>query len=105
MIYKDYTAKIKSLQDRLDHLKIDGKEIIHMLSKVRNVKVVDKAYVKFDVITVSLGVKKHYDLYMDRKTFYKCESFPALKIVPASFNLDKVYVVVLDLEAESKYLF
>ena len=88
--------KFKIFQDKLDHLKIDDREIVRVMSGVRRSCLCGEHYLIFKAITVKNGVKKPYDLYMKKNLYENFDKQNILKIIRSKPNDSYLNEIIID---------
>ena len=74
-------SKFKIFQDKLDHLKVDDRDIVRVMSGINKSCLCGEEYLIFKAITVKNGVKKPYDLYMKKCLYERFDKQNILKII------------------------
>lgn len=88
--------KFKLFQDKLDHLKIEDREIVRVMSGVRRSFLHGEHYFIFKVITVKNGIKKPYDLYIKKNSYENLNKQDILKIIRSTYNASHLNEIILD---------
>ena len=88
--------KFKLFQDKLDHLKIEDREIVRVMSGVRRSFLHGEHYFIFKAITVKNGIKKPYDLYMKKNSYEIFDKQNILKIIRIKHNASYLNEIILD---------
>ena len=89
-------SKFKIFQNKLDHLKIDDREIVRVMSGVGRSCLCGEHYLIFKAITVKNGVKKPYDLYMKKNLYENFDKQNILKIIRSKPNDSYLNEIILD---------
>ena len=88
--------KFKIFQDKLDHLKIDDREIVRVMSGIGRSCLCGEPYLIFKAITIKNGVKRPYDLYMKKNSYKNFDKQNILKIIRSKPNASYLNEIILD---------